>query len=170
VPLDDSINRATALLAGRIDAAVIEFVEFMRIDYQQPGFEILGSMKDISPFPVNTVFVVTGEFAEQNRELLGEVVSGLLAGYEILYGPDGKREWTELASATQLEGEEPALVARVYDFYRDLGFWPRRARPVPQADYERGVEFWLENGQIEVSVAFEDVWDLAAWQAAAGRG
>ena len=167
VALPESTNRATALLAGRIDAAVIEFVDYLRISSQKPGFEILGSTKETSPFPINTVYVVSGDFARKNPELVQDLVSGLLDGYERLYGPEGGKDWKAEAKATALEGESDALVAKVYAFYRDVGFWPRRTGLVARADYDRGTEFWVETGQLERGVPFDRVWDLSFWRKAA---
>ena len=166
--LPESTNRAPALLAGRLDAAVLEYVDYVRIRREEPSLRVLANARDVFPLPVSRANVLTEKFIQEHRDQLQEIEDGLLDGYESLYTPEGRRKWIAEAKKAVLKDESDKVVAGVYDFYRKIGFWPRRQDVVTEQEWKRGVEFRIDEGLLKPPVpAFNRVFDISFWRQAA---
>lgn len=166
--LNGSTSRATALASGRVDAAVLEQVDYERLLARGEALTVLARLSDFRPRSTQTVWVVSQKYERTHRALLGRVVDGLLAGYAFVYTPAGRRAWLALARRSVLEDENPALAANVYAFYRRIRFWPLRDEPVTAEQHSRTVRFWIGAHQLEHFVPFARVWDESFWLDAEG--
>jgi ABC-type nitrate/sulfonate/bicarbonate transport system substrate-binding protein len=156
--LPDSQNRAAALQSGRIEVGSLETVDLNQ----------LADLGAKAPNPSNA-FAVRCDFAKDNPELMNQVVSGLLAGFESLYGPDGRAAWVAKAREGDLADRPEEVANRIYDDERELGYWPRGA-PLTEAQYQQVLDF-MANDIVEKPVPFEQAWDLTFWEnAAKGTG
>ena len=161
----DSAPRASALAAGRVDAAVLQYPDYERLLAQDPGLGVLAELSAFRPRSAETVWVVSNDYERLHRPLVRRLVTGLLDGYAYAYRPAGRRAWLRLARRTALKGEDPALATRLYAYYRRVRFWPLRDEPVTAAEHRRTVRFWLRMGQLERYVPFDRVWDESFWRA-----
>lgn len=164
--LQESPQKAAALISGRADAAAVEFVDYRRLLRELPGATVLARQSDLEPRAAVMVWATTEKATEEDGELLRKVVSGMLAGYDGVYRASGRREWIRTARSDALEGSSPLLARDVYEYYRGLGFWPRRTSPVTRAQHERLMRYWHENDLLEGDVRFGDVWDDSFWRQA----
>jgi ABC-type nitrate/sulfonate/bicarbonate transport system substrate-binding protein len=164
--LDDSGARAAALTSGRIDAAALEFPDLELVSAKEEGLTPVASLNEIAPFLMADVWIVRKDFAEDNRELLNEVVGGLLDGYEFVRGEEGREAW--LAEAKPYAGGEEgqAVLDAIYDRSKEIRYWPRRDEPVSEERHDQSVRFWREAGLVENDVPFDEVWDTSFWKAA----
>lgn len=162
-----SPNRATALLAGRLDATWLEYVDYLKTIRERRDLRILARARRLVPFSALQVLVVTEEYLREHRPLLTRVVAGLLDGYERLYKAAGRQQFVALARSA-VPGENTAFLRTVYTYHKQIKFWPRRARPVTSSQWQGRVRFWTQNGMVQTPVpAFSRVWDLSFWRQAA---
>jgi NitT/TauT family transport system substrate-binding protein len=162
-----SPNRAAALIGGRLDATWLEYVDYRRILRQRRDLRVLARARRLVPFSALQVLVVTEEYLREHRPLLRRVVAGLLDGYERLYTLAGRREFVAAARPV-IQDESDAFIRSVYAYYKQIRFWPRRARPVTSRQWQGRVRFWAQNQMVQTPVpAFSRVWDLSFWRQAA---
>ncbi|MGH3028981.1 MAG: hypothetical protein ACRDMW_10555, partial [Gaiellaceae bacterium] len=168
VVLRDSPAKAAALLAGRVDAATLEYIDYERLRAEEPRTTLVARQVDVfPPFPPQ-VWAVSSKWAEDHRALLQPLVEGMLTGYESLYSADGKTAWEEEARRIG-EGTEPALLQKAFDYYREVDYWPRRDAIYSPAAHDRAMNAYLETGGLEKSEPYDRVWDASFWREAARR-
>ena len=165
--LPGSPNRASALIAGRLDGAWVEYVDYVRVLRRQRNLHVLSLARNLVKFSALNVYITTVDYLQDNRALLQRFVRGTLDGYDTLYKPGGRNAWLRIAKATVLEDDSSAFVRRVYDNYRRIRFWPERKKPVTRAQWLNRVSFWLSNGIADSVPTFTRVWDLSLWNRAA---
>jgi ABC-type nitrate/sulfonate/bicarbonate transport system substrate-binding protein len=166
--VDDSEARMAALVAGRVDAAALEFPDYELLSSREEGLTPVASLKDIAPFLIADVWMVSEDFAEENPELVREVVAGLLDGYEEVRTESGRAAWFEQARPYTGEDGAETVLDEVYARHDAVGYWPERDRPVDPARHDRLVRFWRENDLVEGEPAFDEVWDVSFWRSAGG--
>jgi ABC-type nitrate/sulfonate/bicarbonate transport system substrate-binding protein len=166
IAIPGSPNRAVALLGGVLDAAWLNYIDFVRIVREKRGFRALASARNLVPFSAVQAIVVSESYLQSNRALLRKVIPGLLEGYEELYRPSGRTRWLARARGTVFQAA-PDDAGRVYENYRRIGNWPRVAKPLTKEQWESRVLFWLAGDIVESVPEFERIWDLSFWRAAA---
>lgn len=168
VHIDESPTRASAFAAGRVDAVVIDYVDFRLLEERKPGnYAILSRAQDVLPPVPQNAWVVSTDWAEEHPELVRSIVEGLLAGYADVYTGEGRRAWLAEAKSDLLDGEPDELAESVYDFYRDGGQWPLADEPVTEAQHDEATRWWIRHRQTEKPVSFEDSWLIDYWRDAA---
>jgi ABC-type nitrate/sulfonate/bicarbonate transport system substrate-binding protein len=166
IAVPGSPNRAAALAGGVLDAAWLNYVDFIRVVREKPGLRALASARSLVPFSAVQAVVVSESYLSANRRLLARVVPGLLDGYESLYQPSGRTRWLARARSTVFKAT-PDDAGRVYENYRRIGFWPQVTKPLTKAQWQSRVLFWLAGDIVESVPEFERIWDLSFWRAAA---
>jgi ABC-type nitrate/sulfonate/bicarbonate transport system substrate-binding protein len=166
IAVPGSPNRAAALVGGVLDAAWLNYVDFIRVVREKPSLRALTSARNLVPYSAVQAVVVSDEYLRSNRALLNRVIPALMDGYEGLYATGGRNRWLARARASVFKAT-PTDATRVYDNYRRLGFWPRVTRPLTRTQWESRVLFWLAGDIVESVPDFNRVWDLSFWRAAA---
>jgi ABC-type nitrate/sulfonate/bicarbonate transport system substrate-binding protein len=163
--LDDGSARAAAMEAERVDAAALEYPDAKLLEKELGPLSTIASLHDGAPFLVADVWVVKGEFARREPELLRRVVRGLVTGYESLYTPGGRTAWLKQAEA-KAEPDEKATVEQIYDRQKQTELWPRADEAVTAGQHAQAIAFWRDLGLLEEEVPFGEVWDTQFWTAA----
>ena len=166
IAVPGSPNRAAALLSGVLDAAWLNYIDYVRVLREKRGLRGLVSARNLVPWSAVQALVVSESYLQSNRELLRKVVPGILDGYEMLYQPSGRTRWVARARATVFAAA-PDDAGRVYENYRRIGFWPRVAAPLTKQQWESRVLFWLAGDIVESVPEFDRIWDLSLWREAA---
>lgn len=166
--LRDSPAKAAALVAGHVDAATLEYIDYERLHQEKPEFRIVARQVDVFPPYPATAWVVSSSWADDHRDLLQRIVDAMLDGYAFVYTPAGKRAWTDAANGIVGEGSvEPELLSKTYDYYRSIGFWPQRRAVFGPAQHDRVLRAYVAFGQVEKFVPYGKVWDASFWRHAA---
>jgi ABC-type nitrate/sulfonate/bicarbonate transport system substrate-binding protein len=169
VYIDESPSRAAALSAGRIDAAILDYVELEVLRGRDAGdFTLLDRAVDRFPRIPQLVWVVKKEWAEDHDGELRDIVAGLIAGYERVYTPTGRATWLSEAKRLYLKGKEARAAAPAYAFYRAARFWPTRGARVTAEQHDEAVREWVADDEIEQAVSYENTWDPSYWAELAG--
>jgi ABC-type nitrate/sulfonate/bicarbonate transport system substrate-binding protein len=164
--IDDAQRRAAALANGKVDAIALEYPDVQLLLAKEPDLHTVASLHDLEPSLVADVLVVKSSFAEKNRDLIDDVVGGLLDGYEFVRTDDGRAAWRKQARSAAGDEELPVL-ERVYDRQDEVGYWPHKDTPMTADRYNQSLRFWRDQKLLDRDVPFEKVWDVSAWQKAA---
>jgi ABC-type nitrate/sulfonate/bicarbonate transport system substrate-binding protein len=162
----DSAARAAALVARRVDAAVLDAPDYERLLGRGLDVTVLARLSDFEPRSAASVWVVSQSWADKHPVLVGRIVRGLLDGYAYVYTAAGRRAWIAAARRSILRAD-PALAPRIYDFYRSALFWPLRDRPITPGEHRRTVRFLLAVHELARYVPFSRVWAPSWWRNAA---
>ena len=92
--LDESSARAAELAAGRVDAAVLDRVDYERLRARGLHLAVLARLSEYRPRSAETVWVVSESYEQTHRVLVRRLVRGLLDGYAFVYTPAGRRAGT----------------------------------------------------------------------------
>ena len=167
-PILTSDTRTTALLAGRIDAAFLNYIDWLQIQRQRPGqFHILARAKSLMPYSAVLAWQVTESYLREHRALLQRFVTGMLDAYDNLYRPIGRKAFIARAKNDTLKTETNGVINAMYDNYKKLGFWPHRTKPVTKKQWRSRVQFWVRNGMVDADAPFNRLWDLSLWRTSA---
>lgn len=168
--VDESTNRAIALVGGRLDAAVLEYVDYVRIKEKHPSVKLISRAADVLPLTAR-MLLVNEDYAQTQRVRLQTIISNMIKGYEHLYTPAGRREWIAYAKKTSLKGEPDSLVEQVYGFYRGINMWPRRTSYPSKARWDASMRFRVAHKLLEGSApSYDRAFDLSFWKNAAKGG
>jgi ABC-type nitrate/sulfonate/bicarbonate transport system substrate-binding protein len=166
VTLRDSPAKAAALLAGRVDAATLEYIDYERLRVEEPSLRLVARQVDVFPPYPAAVWAVSSKWADDHRALLQSLVDGMLTGYEALYDADGKTAWEDAAQQTG-EGTERSLLRKTFDYYREIDFWPTRDAIYSPMAHDRVVAAYVKTGGLEKAESYDRVWDASFWREAA---
>ncbi|MDX6699651.1 MAG: hypothetical protein QOE65_3048 [Solirubrobacteraceae bacterium] len=168
VTLAGSAARAAALASGRIEATPLGYDQYLRVARAIPGLRVLARQADFEPHRITNAWMVTPSFARKHRAALQTLVRDQLRSTTRLYTAAGRREWLDFAARGLLKDDPPSFRARVYDYYRTHGMFPRIDDPITPAAYRRMAGQMVRSGQIARAPAFEKFWDPSFWRHAGG--
>lgn len=147
--LPESPNRAAAMVAGRIDATTLEFLDVYALQ-QQGDFNILGSWGDLSgdsAAAIATAWVVTEDYLAENRDVVQAFLEHVQAGYDSFYSDEDA--WLSLATETLPDVDEGAL-EEAYDYYVDVEMYPQTGEPPITEERWQGLDgFFRQIGEYE---------------------
>jgi ABC-type nitrate/sulfonate/bicarbonate transport system substrate-binding protein len=167
-PIIGSESRMTALLAGKIDATFLNYVDWLQLKRAKPGaFHILYRMRKLMPYSAMLAWFVTDSYLRSHRALLQRFVTGMTSAYDWLYTPAGRRAVVARAKSDTLEGVPAAVITGMYENYKQIGFWPHRRKPVTKAQWRSRIQFWVRNGIVDADAPFNRLWDLSLWRKSA---
>jgi ABC-type nitrate/sulfonate/bicarbonate transport system substrate-binding protein len=142
--LPESPNRASAMLAGQIDATALEFGDVLTLQ-DEGDFTILGDWSDLdgdSASAFNTVWVVSGSFLENNRERVAEFLTSVQATYDSFY--EDKDAWIA-ATTDELPDVREDFLPQIYDYYYEAQFYPRSGTPALTEEQWEGMDAFFRN-------------------------
>jgi ABC-type nitrate/sulfonate/bicarbonate transport system substrate-binding protein len=127
VVLPESPNRATAMLAGEIDATSLEFADVLTLQ-EEGGFNLMGTWSDIegpSRDAISTVWVASEDYYQDNSARLESLARELQKGYNTFY--ESKDAWMQLA--TEVVDVDQEKLSQSYDFYKGEEMYPVSGEP-----------------------------------------
>lgn len=145
--LPESPNRAAAMLGNQIDATALEFGDVLTLQ-DEGDFNVLGDWSDLegdSASAFNTVWVVTGEFLEGNRDRVVDFLSEVQTSYDAFYQDEAA--WTE-ATQEQLPDVREDFLPQIYQYYTDASFYPKSGTaPLTAEQWASMDEFFRSLGE-----------------------
>ena len=153
-----------ALERGKVDAAVLEYIDLQLAGDEFARHKNLGALSDLSPITAEGVFAVSGKRLREHPEQVRRFVDGMLDGFAAVYGPGGRKAFVAEAGKGPYFNGSDAIAGKVYDYHRSIELWPRREQPFTAPEYARTVRFYKGHEMIEKSARFGDLWDLSFWR------
>lgn len=155
--LPESPNRASAMVAERIDATSLEFLDVIALQ-EQGDFNVLGDWEDLggdSANAVATVWVVSEEKLESDREAIVEFLSHLQDGYDQFY--EDQDAW--MAKAEELLPDaDPETLSEAYDYYAEVEMYPQSGEPPLTEERWEGMDgFFRQIGEYEQAAELDMV-------------
>jgi len=126
--LPESPNRASAMVADRIQATSLEFLDVAALQ-EEGDYNVLGSWGDLEGESANalaTAWVVADSYLDENRDEIVAFLQHVQDGYDSVY--EDKDAWTEMATETLPDVDETSL-GEAYDYYTDVGMYPQSGEP-----------------------------------------
>src|SRR5690606_25184946 len=165
--LPESPNRAAAMLAGRIHATTLEFLDVYALQ-QEGDFNVLGDWGDLSgdsAAAIATAWVVTEDYLAEERDTVQAFLEHIQAGYDTFY--EDKEAWLSLATETLPDVDEAAL-QEAYDYYVDVEMYPTGDEPPITEERWAGLDgFFRQIGEYEQEAPIDMV-DMEMVAAIAG--
>jgi ABC-type nitrate/sulfonate/bicarbonate transport system substrate-binding protein len=167
-PIIGSESRMTALLAGKIDATFLNYVDWLQLKRAKPRtFHVLYRMRRLMKYSAMLAWFVTDSYLQSHKPLLQRFVTGMTDAYDWLYTPAGKRAFVARAKSDTLKGVPSSIINEMYKNYKQVGFWPHRRKPVTKAQWQSRTQFWVRNGIVDADAPFNRLWNLTFWRTAA---
>lgn len=151
--LPESPNRASAMLAGRIDATSLEFLDVAALQ-DEGDFTVLGSWGDLegdSSAALSTVWVVTEDYLAESRDTVVALMEQVQAGYDETYAD--KDAWLSLATE-ELPDADPDRLSEAYDYYTETQMYPQSGEaPLTEESWSGLDAFFRQIGEYEQSAS-----------------
>jgi len=155
--LPESPNRAAAMVAGRIDATTLEYLDVLALQ-KQGDFNVLGSWKDLtgpSGDAIATVWVATDSFISQHEDQLVDFLKDVQAGYDKTYADEDA--WLALAQEL-VPDVDPADLKDAYAYYTGSDMYPESGVPPITEERWAGLnDFFQQIGEYDQSASIDMV-------------
>lgn len=155
--LPESPNRASAMVAGRIDATSLEFLDVVALQ-EEGDFNILGDWEDLggdSANAVATVWVASEEKLATDRDTIVEFLSHLQDGYDRFY--EDKDAWMAKAEELLPDADTETL-SEAYDYYLEVEMYPQSGEPPLTEERWEGMDgFFRQIGEYEQAAELDMV-------------
>ena len=157
VVLPESPNRAAAMLAGRIDATTLEYLDVLALK-RQGDFNVLQSWADLtgpSGDAIATVWVASDKFLANNQDRVVNFLDDVQAGYDTVYADKGA--WMSLAEELVPDIATDDLSA-AYDYYTAGDMYPKSGvAPITPERWAGLDEFFTQIGEYDQPAPIDDV-------------
>jgi len=130
VVIPDSSNRATALRAGRIDAAVLDYADLEGLRNQGVQLNVLGVWPDLhgqATAAINDVWIVRKAVLDAHPGAMLALVRRIQEAYNWFYS--NKAGWITLAKQALGLSYPEAVWSGTYDYYKKLNEYPKAGTP-----------------------------------------
>jgi ABC-type nitrate/sulfonate/bicarbonate transport system substrate-binding protein len=170
--LAGSGNRAAALEAGTIDAAVIFGPVATDLVERSGGeFKVYGGTWNVLDPMLWEGIAFSQRFREENPELAGAFVAAMLQAYEQFYEGDPAEMVALIEDIPEPVETSLEALQKEFELYQQIQLYPLDGG-IDRESFERMAEFLVEVGQLEPDqvVAYEDAIDPSFVEAALALG
>jgi ABC-type nitrate/sulfonate/bicarbonate transport system substrate-binding protein len=155
--LPESPNRASAMVAERIDATALEFLDVITLQ-EQGDFNIIGSWDELtgtSADAMATVWVTTDSYLEDNRDKVADFLTKVQEGYDQVY--EDEAAWQAKAEEL-LPDADPETLKKAYDYYTGVDMYPHSGTsPLTEERWEAMDTFFRQIGEYEETAPLDIV-------------
>lgn len=116
IPIGGEAARARALLAGQVDATLLNVGELLRIE-GQAGIKRMAYLRDTLPPLPNSACATTGKIARERADVVQRFVNGNLDAIRAARTPAGKQQYLAAAKKYDDHGYTDKQYEELYDFY-----------------------------------------------------
>ncbi|MEX2542954.1 MAG: ABC transporter substrate-binding protein [Trueperaceae bacterium] len=168
VQIGGSPERATALLAGRVDAVTIGLDDWFELASQSEDARLVQYMSEVVPDFATELYFSRREFIEQNPDMALAIACGNL---ESNRWANENRDAFIAFTLESVPGSSEGPVAELYDAAMEVGMWPTEPDLVlSTAGMEGLMEAMLETGDISNPVDVQQYIDGSYLQQAVEMG
>ncbi|HXZ21560.1 MAG TPA: ABC transporter substrate-binding protein [Pseudolabrys sp.] len=153
-----------ALLAGRLQYAVLHLDDLAEIQYQGKKLNILLAMKNTNPTSHYLIMVVRKDNLAKNRDAIVRTVAGVVEAARFMQDPKNADTVAEIASVT---GHNKDVNKAALKAYLDIEFWAAKDDGMPRNKIEAVAALMKKIGSIKPDkepVKYEDFVDASVWK------
>lgn len=155
VQIGGSGDRATALGAGRIDAATIFVDDWLELERKAENLHPVVYMADIVPTITKGVYYARTKWLGDNPDMAVGIACAQLEANKWFH--NNKPAWVDFA-LERVEGASEEAVTETYDILKDINMFPEDGGFDP-AGIETLMELMVETGDLEETIPGEQVMD-----------
>ncbi|MDQ3779744.1 MAG: ABC transporter substrate-binding protein [Chloroflexota bacterium] len=168
VQIGGSPDRAAALLAGRIDAAVVFISDWFELQNRTQDIKDLLYMSELVPGAAKSVVFTKRDYLAENQDLALALACANLEAFEWFH--EDKQRFVDY-TLENVEGTTEEATAQLYDELVRLDMYPLDPSELLQVDGVQALaDAMLENGDIENPVDAAQIVDRSYLEEAAGMG
>jgi NitT/TauT family transport system substrate-binding protein len=153
-----------ALLAGRLQYAVLHLDDLAEIQHQGKKLNILLAMKNTNPTSHYLIMVVRKDNLAKNRDAIVRTVAGMVEAARFMQDPKNADTVAEIASVT---GHNKEVNKAALKAYLDIEFWAAKDDGMPRNKIEAVAALMKKIGSIKPDkepVKYEDFVDGSVWK------
>jgi ABC-type nitrate/sulfonate/bicarbonate transport system substrate-binding protein len=153
-----------ALLASRLQYAVLHLDDLAEIEHQGKKLNILLAMKNTNPTSHYLIMVVRKDNLAKNRDAIVRTVAGMVEAARFMQDPKNADTVAEIASVT---GHNKEVNKAALKAYLDIEFWAAKDDGMPRNKIEAVAALMKKIGSIKPDkepVKYEDFVDGSVWK------
>ncbi|MDA8203896.1 MAG: ABC transporter substrate-binding protein [Chloroflexi bacterium] len=117
-------SRVSALVAGRIDATMVGFSNYLQLKSQ--GYNLLYSYTKSQPNLWDDVLWATPQWLSQNADIAVAMNEAVLESFRWFDNPANKQAYVD-ASTSAVKGLDASVASQMYDIYQQNSMYPPNA-------------------------------------------
>src|SRR5512136_3301972 len=153
-----------ALLAGRLQFAVLHLDDLAEIEHQGKKLNILLAMKNTNPTSHYLIMVVRKDNLEKNRDAIVRTVAGMVEAARFMQDPKNADAVAEIAAVT---GHDKDVNKAALKAFLDISFWAAKDDGMPRNKIEAVAALMKKIGSIKpdkVPVTYDALVDGSVWK------
>jgi ABC-type nitrate/sulfonate/bicarbonate transport system substrate-binding protein len=153
-----------ALLAGRLQFAVLHLDDLAEIEHQGKKLNILLAMKNTNPTSHYLIMVVRKDNLEKNRDAIVRTVAGMIEAARFMQDPKNADAVAEAAAVT---GHDKDVNKAALKAFLGINFWAAKDDGMPRNKIEAVAALMKKIGSIKPDrepVSYDKLVDASVWK------
>jgi NitT/TauT family transport system substrate-binding protein len=153
-----------ALLAGRLQFAVLHLDDLAEIEHQGKKLNVLLAMKNTNPTSHYLIMVVRKDNLDKNRDAIVRTVAGMIEAARFMQDPKNADAVAEVAAVT---GHNKDVNKAALKSYLDIDFWATKDDGMPRNKIEAVAALMKKIGSIKPDkepVSYDKFVDASVWK------
>src|SRR5664280_3069886 len=153
-----------ALLAGRLQFAVLHLDDLVEIEHQGKKLNILLAMKNTNPTSHYLTMVVRKDNLAKNRDAIVRTVAGMVEAARFMQDPKNADAVADVAAVT---GHNKDVNKAALKAYLDINFWAAKDDGMPRNKIEAVAALMKKIGSIKAdkeAVSYDKFVDTSVWK------
>ena len=153
-----------ALLAGRLQFAVLHLDDLAEIEHQGKKLNILLAMKNTNPTSHYLIMVVRKDNLDKNRDAMVRTVAGMIEAARFMQDPKNADAVAEAAAVT---GHDKDVNKAALKAFLDINFWAAKDDGMPRNKIEAVAALMKKIGSIKPDkepVSYDKLVDASVWK------
>jgi NitT/TauT family transport system substrate-binding protein len=153
-----------ALLAGRLQFAVLHLDDLAEIEHQGKKLNILLAMKNTNPTSHYLIMVVRKDNLDKNRDAMVRTVAGMIEAARFMQDPKNADAVAEAAAVT---GHDKDVNKAALKAFLDINFWAAKDDGMPRDKIEAVAALMKKIGSIKPDkepVSYDKLVDASVWK------
>jgi NitT/TauT family transport system substrate-binding protein len=168
VPVGGSSERAAAIMAGQVNAAVLFIDNWLALEAQGANAQLLGYVADIVPGLSSRAMFAPREYLAENDELITAMAC---ANLEVNHWINSSKEDFVAYAMENVRGADEEAVSKFYDVAIDIGMFPTTpAEVLDTSGYQGLADLLYDGGELDVELDASTFVDRSFLERAAEMG
>lgn len=168
VPVGGSSERAAAIMAGQVNAAVLFIDNWLALEAQGANAQLLGYVADIVPGLSSRAMFAPREYLAENDDLITAMAC---ANLEVNHWINSSKDDFVAYAMDNVRGANEDAVSKFYDVAIDIGMFPTTpAEVLDTSGYQGLADLLYDGGELDVELDASSFVDRSFLERAAEMG